>query len=98
MSLGNWRDLATILLVIEAFVIILVPGIILYFAVRGMLALNRKMAVWLPQLQSYFYRAHEISRKISDKIAAPVLAVDSAGARVKGMKDAVVYIVKKQEV
>lgn len=98
MSLANWRDLAVILLVIEAFVIALVPGVILYFMVRGMMALIRKLRIWMPQLQSYFYKASEIATKVSDKLAAPVIAADATSARIRGIGTSASYLVKKREV
>jgi hypothetical protein len=98
VSLANWRDLAVILLVIEAFIMVLVPGVILYFSLRGMLWLIRKLRIWMPQLQSYFYKASEITRRVSEKIAAPVIALDATSARVKGMGTSASYLVKKREV
>ena len=98
MSLANWRDLAVILLMIQAFVMALVPGVILFFSVRGMLWLIRKLRIWMPQLQSYFYKASEIACKARDKIAAPVIAIDAASARAKGMRTTAGYLVKKREV
>lgn len=37
MSLANWRDVAVVLLALEAFAGVLAFGVITYFAVRGVL-------------------------------------------------------------
>lgn len=98
MTLANWRDLAMILLVLEAFIFGLIPGVILFFAVRGMLALIRKLRTLFPQVQSYFHKANTITRQVSDRVAAPVMAAHAASARISRLGTAAASQFKKHEV
>lgn len=83
MTLANWRDLAVILLALEAFIISLVPGAILYFAVRGMLWLIRKLRVTAPTVQGYFAKAAVISEQASQRIAAPFIGASARIAQTR---------------
>lgn len=82
MTLAHWRDLAVILLVIEAFIISLIPGIILFFAVRGMLWVIHKLRGVAPTVQGYFRKAATISEQASQRVAAPVIATSATLAQV----------------
>lgn len=83
MTLANWRDLAVILLALEAFVISLIPGLILFFAVRGMLWVIRKLRAIAPTVQGYFRKAAVISEQVSHGAAAPFIATDATLAQVR---------------
>lgn len=82
MTLANWRDLAVILLAIEAFFISLIPGVILFFAVRGMLWVIRKLRGGAPIVQGYFRKAATISEQASQRVAAPIIATSATFAQV----------------
>lgn len=82
MTLANWRDLAVILLSIEAFIIGLVPAVILFFAAKGVSWVIRKLRGVAPTVQRYFRKAADISERVSQRAAAPVIAAGATSAQV----------------
>jgi hypothetical protein len=77
MSIPFWRDISVIWLSLFCFVALVIPIVILYFAVRGMNILQAKV-------QPLFQKAQSISRavriradSISEKIAEPVIQTHS---------------------
>ncbi len=97
MTLANWRDLAVVLLAVEAFFISLIPGVILYFAVRGMLWVIRKLRVTAPTVQGYFRKAADISEQVSQRTAAPFIAVSATLAQVNRWRSAPMTLLKSMK-
>ena len=83
MSLANWRDLSVVLLAIEAFMISLVPAVMLFFCVRGISWLLKQLRAYAPKVQDYFRQGAQIAEDVSQKIAAPFFAVGAAAAQVR---------------
>lgn len=83
MSLANWRDLAVVLLALEAFVFSLVPAVILYFGVRGMIRLLKLVRTYAPMVQGYFRRAAEVSDRVSRRVVSPIIGVEAGVAQVR---------------
>ncbi len=81
MTLANWRDLAVIWLAIQAFILSLIPGVILFFAVKGMLWVIRKLRGVAPVVQGYFRKAALISEQVSHRAAAPFIATSATLAQ-----------------
>jgi hypothetical protein len=79
--LENWRDLAVVLLALEAFVLSLIPAALLYLAVRGMMWLLRQLRVLGSRVQGYFRKAAQVADLVSRRIAAPIIAVNAASAQ-----------------
>lgn len=94
MTLANWRDLAVLLLALEAFIISLVPGVILYFAVRGLLWVIRKLRATAPTVQGYFHKAADISEQVSQRAAAPFITTNATLARVNRWRSASASLLK----
>lgn len=97
MTLANWRDLAVILLVIEAFFMSLIPGVILFFAVRGMLWIIRKLRAISPTVQSYFRKAATISEQASQRVAAPFIATSAAVAQAQRWRESSMTLLKTRK-
>lgn len=95
MTLANWRDLAVILLVIQAFVIVLIPGVVLFFAIRGMSWVRRKLRAGAPVVQDTFRRAASISERISHRVASPVIATSAALAQVQSLRSAPATLLRR---
>ena len=72
------RDIAVVLLAIEIFVVMLVPVVITYFAVRGVSWLQRQLRTYAPPVQGGFRKAASVAEQVSQKIAEPFI-VTSAG-------------------
>jgi len=97
MSLANWRDLSVVLLAIEVFVISLVPGIILFFCVKGMLWMIRKIRGVAPVIQGYFRKAEQVSRIASERVAAPFIAASAAAAQVRRWQHSLISSPRSKE-
>lgn len=98
MELTFWRDLSVILLVLEAFILTLVPGVIFFFSIKGLQALERKLREFTPKVQGVFQQVDHTSRRVSDKVAAPFIAASAARAQLKGLQRGTVSLLKRHEV
>lgn len=81
MTLETWRDLAVVLLALEAFVFSLIPAALLYLAVRGMAWVLKQLRTLAPKVQSYFCKAAQMADQASGRVAAPIIAVNTASAQ-----------------
>jgi hypothetical protein len=83
VKLADWRDLAVVLLALEAFVLSLIPAAILYLSVRGMSRVLRGFRTFAPRVQDYFRKASQVADQISRRAVAPIIAVYAATAQVR---------------
>lgn len=83
MDLADWRDLSIIWLSFLAFLIGIVPPVLLYFVVRGMLAVNRAVPRYLKQGQHYSGIVRDQTRKYSVLLAEPVTKAHGQATRVQ---------------
>lgn len=88
MTLGNWRDLAIVLLAVEAFLLSLMPGAFLYFAVRGISFLIRKLRSVAPIVQGHFRKAATVTEEVSQKAVTPMIEASAALAQFRGWRAA----------
>ena len=98
MDLAFWRDLSLVLLCLEAFVFMLVPGVLFFFSVKGLRELEKKLREVSPQVHGVFHRVNQVTRQASDKAASPFIAVSAANAQVKAMWRGKASLIKRQEV
>lgn len=80
MTIPILRDIAVVILALEAFVIGLIPLIIAYLLLRGWRAAGQKMAPWLPKSKSIFEQSTSKIEQISRAIAEPVFRIEAAWA------------------
>ena len=80
--LAPWRDIAIVLLVIEAAIIVAVPGVIFFFIVKGLRALKRWLRMPLLQAQVWALRIQHGTVHATDAIASVPISVNSAGTQV----------------
>jgi hypothetical protein len=85
-TLNILTDISVIIISFELFVILLVPGIILFFVVRGILRVAPLMRRFFPQVQNGFRQAAQLSETASHRIATPFIAVDSFAARLQRIR------------
>ena len=83
MGLAGWRDLAIVLLAIEALVIVLVVGIIFFALNRGMAKLLEVAKTASRFVQERLQQVAAISEQISLKVTAPVIGAEAATAKVR---------------
>lgn len=89
MTLTNWRDLAVVLLALEGFIMGLVPAVLLFFSVKGLLWLIRKLRATGPVVQSYFRKAAEVSENVSQRVGAPFIAASATSAKLRGWRQSI---------
>jgi hypothetical protein len=85
MSLLLWRDLAAILLIIELIVLVLPFFFLSYFALKGLLAVNRSVRGFMPKVRGVFLGFQSATDKAAGVVAAPVIAIYSYAAFGKGI-------------
>ena len=82
-TLQPWRDLAIILLAIEAAAIVLLPGIVLFFALKGVRALKRMIRMPLLRAQVWALRIQHWTRRATNAVASVPIKVNSGSVRVR---------------
>lgn len=83
MNLESWRDAALILLVVESFVLNLAPLAICYFALKGVIALQKKLRPLLTRAQGYARQADRGVSKGTSFLARPAIWLRSNAAGVR---------------
>ena len=91
MSLATGRDIALVVLVIEAIILGLVPLAVFYYAIRGMRSLRSWLDPKMPVARAQLERVAHSTRTISDYIVAPVLGVGSRRWQVQGTIQALLH-------
>ncbi len=81
--LGPWRDVAIIVLVIEMAVMVVVPGVVFYFAIRGVRAVKRRIYAPLLTARLWALRVQNGVLRASHAAIALPIAVEAAEARVR---------------
>ena len=86
MDLATARNISIIILAIEGIVLVAIPGVLFYFLNKGM----RKGSSWLksiglPQAQHYTRLVADKTNEYSNKIAEPIIKVETATTEVQTM-------------
>jgi hypothetical protein len=82
-SLAPWRDLALILLCIEAAVLIAVPGIALFFAQKYLRVFRHWLRLPLLRVLVYALRVQNVTLRASTGIIGVPIAMQMLGVRVR---------------
>ncbi len=77
-SLAPWRDLALVLLVVYTIIIVLVPGVAFFFALKGLRALKRRIREPLRLAQVWAVRIQHGTVRATDAVAGVPIALNSA--------------------
>lgn len=88
-TLATLTDISVVILAIEAFVILLVPGVIVFFAIRGINWLQRQLRKYGPMARFRFNQAAQISEDMSHYAAAPFIAASATSARLRRIQSVV---------
>jgi hypothetical protein len=96
-QLSFWADVSVILLSCEAFVFMLIPGAIFYFAFRGLRQAEAKVREYSPLVQRAFRQANGITHEYADKIAAPVIKASAIGAQLRATGRRTTSIIIRRE-
>lgn len=98
MDLAFWRDLSVVLLCLEGFIMLLIPGVLCFFSIKGLRALERKLRGASPKVQEAFRKVNLVTRQASDKVASPFIAASAANARANAMRRGTASPIKRREV
>ncbi|MBC8447631.1 MAG: hypothetical protein H8D78_07770 [Chloroflexi bacterium] len=90
MDLATGRDIALVILIVEAFVLSLVPLALFYFGIRGMQALRRKLDPLFPTVQGHLRRVAQGTHNVSERIVRPFIALSGLRAQAQGTKQALI--------
>ncbi len=97
-SVAMWRDIALVFLILQAFILALIPAAALYFMNKGL----RQGIRWLkkrgvPEAQRYSRLVADKSQNISTQILSPTIAVDAQLTRVKQTPAALLHVLKRRQ-
>jgi len=81
MNLEFWTNLSIVWLALLAFIMGIVPLVLFYFLVRGMMIVNRTVPRYLKLGQYYSGIARDQTRKGAEKAVEPVVRVYGQTAR-----------------
>ena len=85
MTIPSWRDLSIVLLSLEAFVLLLIPGAALFMAIRGMGWILNRGRPALRDLQGWTSRVSVETEKVCARVVGPVVRARVLPARFKGL-------------
>ena len=97
MELAFWRDLSVVLLCLEGFVLLLVPGALLFFSLKGLRALEGKLREVSPNVQRVFRQVNRAVHQGADKVAAPVIKASATSAQVATIGRRTTSLLRKRE-
>jgi hypothetical protein len=83
VGLAFWTDVSVIWLSFLAFILGIVPLVLLYFAVRGMMIVNRRLPRYFKLGQYYSGMVRDLTYKYSAKVSGPLVSVYGEANRVQ---------------
>lgn len=81
--LGPWRDVSIIILIIPMMVMVLIPGALFYFAIRGVRWVKRYIRVPLLTARLWAMRVESGAERASRATVALPIAVESLNTRAR---------------
>lgn len=82
MNLGFWRDIAVVLLAVEAFLGVLVAGAACYFGIRGVFWLKANIPRVTRPARHYLNETENTVRRVGNAAISPFIWGGATGARV----------------
>jgi len=83
VNLALARDIAIVFLAIQAFILMLVPLVAVYFLVRGINIAGGVLPGYMKRAQSFTSTVRLRTDQTSDQIAKPILKMRRHGARIE---------------
>ena len=84
-TLRFWADISTVYLLTIVFIFGLIPAVIAYFAIRGMMVVNRKARPYMKLASYYTGIARGQVDKYTNKAVEPLARGHAEAARVGGV-------------
>jgi hypothetical protein len=94
MALQLWRDLAVVLLIVELMVVVLPFLLLFYFALKGILSVNRSARAFMPKVGQVMATLQVVTEKAGGSVAAPVIAICSYASFAKGLVKGTLSVVR----
>lgn len=88
-KLTLWRDAALTLLTLEAIILILLPGFVLYRILPAVRQLSIRARTWLFQGRLTIWKIQRVTQRMMDTVAAPCIWLRST---VEGINRALEYL------
>ena len=85
MTISSWRDLSVVLLSLETFVLLLIPGAVLFVAIRGTRWVLDRGRAGLRDVQGWAAKASEETDKVCARLVGPAVKVRVLPAGLKGL-------------
>ncbi len=82
-TLASLRDLSVILLCLEAFILMLIPGVILFFAQKYLRRFRHWLRLPLLRVQVYTLRVEHLTMRATDGVARVPIAMHMLAARAR---------------
>ncbi len=82
-TLQPWRDLAVILLCLEAAVLFAIPGVALFFAQKYLRRFRHWLKTPLLRAQVYTLKAQELTQRASNSVAGVPVSMQMLGVRAR---------------
>lgn len=83
MNLSTWRDVAIVLLALEAFLGVLVAGAACYFGIRGVFWLKDRIPRLTRPAGCYLVQAENVIRQAGNAATAPFIIGGANAARLR---------------
>jgi len=83
-EISRWANISTIYLLIPNIIISLLMIVLFIYSIRGMIFLMTRMPGWLTTVQGFFSMVSTTIRQGCDRLAAPVISINSASQGVSG--------------
>ena len=81
--LGGWRDTALVLLAAEAFVMGLMPALLLYWVLRVLPQFRQQLFKALLEARDVLCRVQHTTTRVSDAVVMPFIWLHSAAAALR---------------
>jgi hypothetical protein len=98
VDLQFWTDASIILLALEGFILMVIPGILFVGLFIGARKLEHKMREVSPRVQGAFHQVNRLTHQGADKITAPVIKASATGAQLRAMGRRTASMFNKDEV
>lgn len=81
MDLAFWRDVSIVFLSIQTFILLLIPLVIFYFAVRGLNFLHVRLPRFLFRAQDISTMVRTRTESLSERVADPLVRAERERTR-----------------
>lgn len=97
MSLADGRNIALCMFMSGAIGVVLLPGVALFFAIKGLRILKRKMVPYIHQFRFYLYRIERAVDRGSRAAVKPIVVTAATTEQIKFYMNRVFSILSNQE-